>query len=269
MNPHFPQRWSNTPTPHKHTELIKTVTISRSNLKSYRLRYGVEPLVPDADAIADHLNQRQRATIDEACPKYANTMFIFAITISTCMFICWVCSMLALVWALCVCVGALRVRTNARAPMHVSTSACFHQCTNHRCGVVGLEFYTMQLRSADEGQTVFYECNSCGYGCWSYWWCCCGEVGYVEHVVYCKHVMYCLMPTPSSSLHTGTSFPKTINVWFFCGFIMLMRSANAYAVHVSWYSPCRCIACSYFKSMHDVFRTCAFAVLHECQIRCL
>lgn len=53
------------------TELQKTVTVSRSNIKAFRLRYGVEPLVPDKDAIADQNTQRQRATIDESCPKYA------------------------------------------------------------------------------------------------------------------------------------------------------------------------------------------------------
>lgn len=32
-----------------------------------------------------------------------------------------------------------------------------------KCGNPEMDYYTLQLRSADEGQTVFYECKKCGH----------------------------------------------------------------------------------------------------------
>jgi len=38
------------------------------------------------------------------------------------------------------------------------------QCPNpKKCSSNRLYYYTMQLRGADEGSTVFYECQKCGY----------------------------------------------------------------------------------------------------------
>lgn len=73
--------------------------VQRSDMKDFRRKYGLEPLVKLAGGDDDEAHKgRTRATVDEPCPK---------------------------------------------------------------CGHGQLEYYTMQLRSADEGQTVFYECPKC------------------------------------------------------------------------------------------------------------
>lgn len=45
-------------------------------------------------------------------------------------------------------------RKRARAVVREACPVCAHP---------ELQYYTMQLRSADEGQTVFYECEECGH----------------------------------------------------------------------------------------------------------
>ena len=86
----------------KYETLAKqTPFVMRSTPADLLRRHGVEPLVPlDGEAGKETEARRERATVDELCPK-----------------------------------------------------------CNHR----GLDYYTMQLRSADEGQTVFYECKKCAH----------------------------------------------------------------------------------------------------------
>lgn len=77
------------------------VTENSSTSDMFLFKYGIEPMNPDGSkfgAVKDVT--RERAVVDEKCPK------------------------------------------------------CAHK---------GLNFYTMQLRSVDEGQTVFYECPKCGH----------------------------------------------------------------------------------------------------------
>lgn len=50
---------------------------------------------------------------------------------------------------------------NAHASKAAKRAVVNEECP--KCKNPQMEYYTMQLRSADEGQTVFYECVKCGH----------------------------------------------------------------------------------------------------------
>ena len=50
---------------------------------------------------------------------------------------------------------------DANVPQKRARAVAKEKCP--QCGNPEMEYFTMQLRSADEGQTVFYECPKCGH----------------------------------------------------------------------------------------------------------
>lgn len=85
---------------------------------------------------------------------FTHTIFLLLVDLPSLTYVSYSEKKPAPAWLNRAKLGSSEVKGPARATVEEACPKCNHP---------QMEFYTMQLRSADEGQTVFYECRKCGH----------------------------------------------------------------------------------------------------------